>query len=149
MTSFTGEKMNVIGTSLLVLSLQWLQCLGTFGPETRLEVSDNYCDLIDATVALLGSQLSTSGLQNHVAPAMFEADGFLRILAHVETRDGENFTTLQGGLWNVRTDLFTEAVDSCTTDLPFLLNRYTLVFETWRRKILIWRRFYKAIKRRL
>ena len=113
--------MNVAGTLLLalVVCLQWLQCLGTFGPETRLEVSDNYCDLIDATVALLGSQLSTSGLQNHIAPAMFEADGFLRILAHVETRDGENFTTLQGGLWNVSTDRFEE---DCTIVLPGLLG---------------------------
>ena len=124
--------MNVVGTLLLVAGLQWLQCLGTFGPETRLEVPDNYCDLIDATVALLGSQLSTSGLQNHIAPAMFEADGFLRILAHVETRDGENFTTLQGGLWNVRTDRLTEVEDGCTMALLGILGMDTsgiLAFE--------------------
>ena len=71
------------------------------GPSTQIRAPGNYCDVVEATVAMLGNMLSSSGLQDHISPRMFEANGFLRVLAYIETRDGQNFISGQGGLWRV------------------------------------------------
>ena len=60
----------------------------------------NHCGELDQTVSGLESVFNGAGLD--IPPAFFQAKGFLRVLAFVETRDGRNWTSCQcGGIWNV------------------------------------------------
>ena len=83
------------------------QC-GNYTPQLGV----NHCGELDQTVSGLESVFNgAAGLD--IPPEFFQARGFLRVLAFVETRDGRNWTSCEsGGIWNVD---YT-ALDGCFRD---------------------------------
>ena len=88
------------------------QC-GNYTPQLGV----NHCGELDQTVSGLESVFNgAAGLD--IPPAFFQATGFLRVLAFVETRDGRNWTSCEsGGIWNV--DYL--ALDGCVQELLDIL----------------------------
>ena len=86
-------QVNGLGCSEVNIGVS--QCSRDYAPELGV----SHCGELDHTVSSLESVFHDAV---NIRPAFFQARGFLRVLAFLETRDGRNWTSCEeGGIWNV------------------------------------------------